>query len=334
MQMNEKGFFYPSAESEKCVNCGACVTACPILHMPRTNRVNVALGAYAKDAAERQSSSSGGAFAVLARQILKEGGTVCGAAFDEEFAVHHIIVERAEELHKIKGTKYVQSRTASCFREIKRLLRDGRKVLFTGTPCQVAGLKGSLGCEHQNLLCIDLICHGVPSPGIWKQYLSELAEGRAIESVNFRKKDGPAKAAETEVIFKDGSEYRTLYTEDIFNQGFLQNLFVRPSCFHCRFKDKNHCSDMTIGDFWGVEALYPGFAVAEGTSVLLLHTMRSMYRVIAAKQNLIVRWVPLGKAVMWNDCFRNSVHENPESTSFFRKVSSRTVKAAVKDALK
>ena len=188
MQENNEGFLVPVLDADKCIDCGLCMKPCPSLQEKRDNAVEPQC--YAAQASDdiRAISSSGGVFTPLAEQILERGGVVCGAAFREDWTVHHIIVDNKEELAKLRGSKYVQSDTEDCYKRIKALLKEGTWVLFSGTPCQVAGLYTYLGKEYDTLVTIDIFCHGAPSPGVWKRYLRENYEPGSIANINFRDK--------------------------------------------------------------------------------------------------------------------------------------------------
>ena len=182
-----EGFLYPIIKKEKCINCDRCKKVCPALIRFTPFSESLAYAAYAQDDKELMTSSSGGVFAVLARETIQKGGVVCGAAFDTKFQLRHIIVETEDKLVELKGTKYVQSEIGTVYWDIKNILLSGRQVLFSGTPCQIVGLKSFLNQEYDNLLCLDLICHGVPSQKVFRRYLDELAD-TSIVKMTFRDK--------------------------------------------------------------------------------------------------------------------------------------------------
>ncbi len=188
MRQDAEGFWYPEVHADTCVRCGLCATVCPFANKPDDQTLTQAYACYAKDPEEHKTSSSGGVFAILARDVLAEEGVVCGAAFDEAMQVNHLCITSYEELKRLKGSKYVQSRIGNVYSEIRRFLMDGKKVLFSGTACQVAGLKNYLKRDYENLLCVDLICHGVSSPKVWERYLKELKPGCKIVEMSFRNK--------------------------------------------------------------------------------------------------------------------------------------------------
>ena len=191
MRANEEGFAYPDVNTNNCVECGACVKVCPVQRQDRDHvgEPLEAWGVVAQDDSLLTKSSSGGLFSLLANMILEEGGIVYGAAFSDDFTgVHHIGVERTEELFRLRGSKYVQSDLNDIYTDVRIALNAGRRVLFSGTPCQIAGLTGFLGREYDALLTIEVLCHGVPSPLLWERYVENCGKGRKVMNVSFRDK--------------------------------------------------------------------------------------------------------------------------------------------------
>lgn len=173
MREDDEGFLYPEVDESVCIDCGLCEKVCPVIHQARENRPIVVCAAKNKSEEIRYQSSSGGVFTALANEIIREGGVVFGAGFDENWEVKHDCTETVEGLSAFRGSKYVQSRIGDSFKKAEQFLKIGRTVLFSGTPCQIAGLKRFLRKEYDNLLTVDFICHGVPSPGVWREYLKE-----------------------------------------------------------------------------------------------------------------------------------------------------------------
>ena len=261
MKPDEQGFCYPQIDVTQCVSCELCSAVCPVLTgvrngIPQIQNLDV-YAAYSKDESVRESSSSGGVFSELAFPVLRQGGLVAGAGFSNAYEVEHQIVDCEEDLARLRKAKYVQSKIGLLFREIKKQLLDGRSVLFSGTPCQVAGLHNYLGKEYKNLILIDLICHSINSPKAYVYWLKGVEEeyNKNAVQVEFRHKiDGWRKSGwRTKVRFEDGSYTIISKTEGTFMGGFLKgNLFTRPSCGDCKFKGANRVSDLTIADFWGI----------------------------------------------------------------------------------
>ena len=273
MQPDQYGFLYPVIDSSKCVNCGMCVKVCPILNNKIRPRVPLISYAFMhKDKEIRRKSSTAGAFVALAEKILSLNGVVFGCAFDTDWSVKHIYVDNSIDLQKLVGSKYLQSRVEDSFKACKRFLQSGRYVLFSGTPCQIAGLRSYLRKEYDTLLCVDLICHGVPSPGIWQMYLRyriakksrEIGKDLYVKDVNFRDKSNGWSSYSLSLSLSLSDSQGNVYKEaplnwrkDLYMRSFLHHLNMRPSCFHCRFKNLTSGSDITIGDYWRFSELYP-----------------------------------------------------------------------------
>lgn len=252
MLPNEEGFLTPVVDEEKCVNCGMCKKVCPSLNTQYKNRKDAKCFAAGASDEIRLGSSSGGIFTLLAEYVINKGGYVCGVAFDEtNWSVNHIIVSDMDNLQKLRKSKYVQSNTGKTYSEIKKLLDDNKFVLFSGTPCQVAGLYGFLGKDYENLLTADLVCHGVPSEKTFKDFLSQIASDDEITAVGFREKEVFNWATSTTIKFKNKETYRKRYTECDYFRGFQYNLFLKEHCTSCKFSRLPRQADISLGDFWG-----------------------------------------------------------------------------------
>lgn len=272
MQEDREGFVYPEVDATACVDCGLCEMVCPVLH-PGQRRLPVeAYAARNRDESVRLASSSGGVFTRLAEWILDRGGVVFGARFNEKWEVVHDYAETREVLARFRGSKYVQSRIGDTYRQAERFLKEGRMVLFTGTSCQIAGLKRFLRREYENLLAVDVVCHGVPSPKVWRRYLNDLTEGmpESISSVSFRDKQEGWRNFSLKVECENKIHRENLRI-DLFFKLFLKNLTLRPSCHSCPSKGGRSCSDITLGDFWGIERVDPAFDDDRGCSVVLVY---------------------------------------------------------------
>ena len=274
MSMDEEGFFYPVVDRAACVECGLCVKACPTLVKQPENDVVDSCYAEWSDEKTRLESSSGGMFTELARHVLSEGGAVFGAALDEDGVVRHRRADSERELAALRGSKYVQSQTGECYREARELLEAGRSVLYTGCPCQVAGLYAFLGRDYPNLLTADLVCHGAPSPGLLRRYLEETYGGRAV-SVSFRDKAVFGWQANMRVALADGSVVNESAARDPYARMFLSCLANRPFCAHCKFARLPRVGDFTLGDWWGVKRHDKSFDDGNGTSLVLVNNERA-----------------------------------------------------------
>ena len=219
----------------------------------------------------RSSSQSGGAFSALSDLILEQSGVVYGCILNERFEVVHTRADSARDRDRMRGSKYVQSDLKDVFRQVKDDLEQGRQAMFTGTSCQVAGLKSFLGKDYPNLLTVDIICHGVPSPLLLKKYLEWQQERskKSLTSFNFRnKKDfGWKKCVET-LTFSDDTQVNSR----VYKSMYYSHMFVRPSCFRCPYKQIMHPGDITIGDYWGIDKAVPDFNDNKGVSLALVNT--------------------------------------------------------------
>ena len=268
MQEDEEGFLFPVVDKEICTNCGLCKDCCPILNTTFHDRPGTCYAVMASDEV-RMKSSSGGVFTVIAEYILAQGGYVCGAAFDENWSVRHIIVDNVKDLDKLRGSKYVQSFIGDIYKNIKDLLNNRKTVLFTGTPCQVAGLTSFLGREYTNLLTMDVVCHGVPNNKIWQKYLSCNFDKSAIKKINFRDKERNGWSCYTTTAILNNGE---VVNSQSYFDGFNNNLYLRKSCSCCNFAQMNRCSDFTLADFWGIWDIDSNMNDGKGTSLLLLNS--------------------------------------------------------------
>lgn len=259
VKTDNEGFDRPFVDETLCVDCGLCVKTCPINHHPNVNKPIEIYSGWSSDEAVRINSSSGGAFTEIARPILEQGGVVFGCTLNENLQAEHIYVESLKDLeHKLRGSKYVQSRIGNIYAQAKNFLRQGRKVLFSGTPCQIAGLKNYLRKNYDNLLTVDLICHGVPSPLIFEEYKKyiALAEKMNLTDVKFRCKKSSWIFYNMTIkghVEKNREEkvYTGRYYEDPYIRGFLNDIFLRPSCSCCKFTTIQRVADFTIADWWG-----------------------------------------------------------------------------------
>lgn len=279
MEKDSEGFLYPNIDFKQCISCGLCEKSCPIL-IDKTEHLYSTkfYAAQNRNNDVRRISSSGGIFYALALAIINQGGVVCAAKYSDEFEVIHSIATTEEQLDDFCGAKYAQSEIGQCFVKIKRILIDGYKVIFIGTPCQVEGLRAYLKCSYENLYLVDMVCHGVPSPFVWKKYLREReqydANGGRIVKVNLRDKSTGWSKYNYSVKFDyiNGKKYLMNQNDDMFMKGFMSNVFLRPSCSSCKFRGIKRNSDITIGDYWGIWKQYPSFDDNKGTSLVIIHS--------------------------------------------------------------
>lgn len=254
MKTDIEGFLQPSIDQEKCIECGLCVKHCPIINPIDTQCLKQEVYAVISKK-DRKVSSSGGAFSVFAKLVLSKGGCIYGATINEKFYTHHIRIDNLKDLHLLRGSKYIQSDIGDCFQLVKKDLRNGQMVLFTGTPCQIAGLYKYLGRKYENLLItLDLVCHGVPSQGAFNEYIKKVeslvTKGKKIKEFRFRKFNtwdySPA-------IKVSDTKWRKLNLwENAYMNAFFEGYTFRESCFHCQYCNTNRIGTFTIADFWGI----------------------------------------------------------------------------------
>ena len=329
-----EGFLYPVVDESVCINCGLCEKVCQIINRAEKLPVKEVLAVKNRNEAERMASSSGGVFIALAKKTLEKGGVVFGAVFDDNWEVKHTYAETLEGVRPMMGSKYVQSRMGSCYREAEAFLKQGREVLFTGSPCQIAGLRGYLRKDYPNLLAVDFLCHGVPSPGVWRKYLNEALPGTArraaagkntvlssslksapvITGIEFRDKTLHGWKKYSFVVLGSTSEAdkNKVLLSDIHNnnpymRGFLSDIYLRPSCYRCKCKNGVSHSDLTIGDFWGVPVAMPDFDDDKGVGLVLVNTDKG--KAAFGTLDMEVRSTNIDAARVYNGGFKDNIVE-------------------------
>lgn len=314
MVEDNEGFLYPEVDEAACIDCGRCEKTCPALDSAKQSAAPKAYAAKANDEKIRLSSSSGGVFTLIAERVLDEDGVVFGCAFNDRWEAGHIFVEDKKALAKLRGSKYIQSRIGDTFSEAEKFLRNGRKVLFSGAPCQIAGLKKYLGKDYENLVTVEVICHGVPSPAVWRKYIEENFPG--AQEVSFRDKECGWKQFHFEV---NGGEHSECFAENEYMRLFLDNVILRPSCHSCKFKSGGSGSDITLGDFWGIENVLPDFDDDKGCSVVLVNSEKGE-KVLEGLDIEKVE-VDLPAAVAGNPAYYDSVRPHINRAYFFSELS-------------
>lgn len=276
MVADDEGFKYPNINQNICVNCGMCINVC---NKDRdTNQDNKPLeiyGAKNKDLNVRMNSTSGGTFSALCSYIINNHGVVYGAGFDSQMRVVHSRAETFDQTLKFRGSKYVQSDLDKIFTRISEDLSQGILVLFSGTPCQCDGLKkfiASKKIDSTKLIICDFVCHGVPSPLIWKNFVKEISKTKKLKNFYFRDKRLGWHGANISAVYQDGSEESNTLLLRAFTNLYFTNLISRPSCEKCLYANFDRCSDITIADFWGIELTYPNFDDNKGVSLILLNS--------------------------------------------------------------
>lgn len=278
MQNDMEGFAYPVVNKDKCIDCGLCEKVCPVLNNLHFRKPLQVYAVKAKSEQIRKDSSSGGVFSLLGELVIQKGGVVFGACFDEHNKVVHRYATTKGGLAAFRGSKYVQSEIGDAYKNVKGFLKLGKIVMFSGTPCQIRGLHLFLREHYPNLLTVDIICHGVPSPKIWNTYLTSLLKRMPqykIQNINFRDKQYGWRNFSFSLDFVNDKHVKHLIEPKYLNyymRGFLSDIYLRPSCYHCPTRSLKSGSDITLGDYWGKESDLLDFMDDKGVSAVLLNT--------------------------------------------------------------
>lgn len=327
MRADGEGFAYPVATNvDTCIDCGLCEKVCPVINQGQSRNPANVFAAVNKDDDIRKRSSSGGMFFLLAEQVIKSGGVVFGARFDGDWQVVIDKAESMEEVLPMMGSKYVQARADGCYDECKSILKSGRKVLFCGTPCQIAGLLRFLRVPYPNLLTCDFICHGTPSPKVWTRYLNEVVKAglHAIEDVEFRNKGDGWKRFRFSLSYNEAVGRCTLsscHDTNPYMRAFLSDMILRPSCHACPAKDGKSGSDITIADFWGIDNVAPEMDDDGGVSMVVAHTEKGLQ--VIPFDKLEWRDVP-NESLRFNSSYKTSVRPHRNREKFFASLDNTT----------
>lgn len=278
MKADWRGFLYPAIDKDKCVDCGLCQKVCPANKDDNTSFLFREAAVYIdNDAQKLQMASSGGAFGTVARYVLAQGGVVFGCSMDEEYNVKFISVRNEEELKKLHGSKYVQTKVGMIYREVKDVLKTGRLVLMCACPCHIAGLKSYLRKDYDNLITMDLICHGVPSQPYFRDYVKDLLRRKAKTGITtFRFRYKPETCCKTQhTTSSKKNVYVGFYNKDYYMTYFLWGKGYRDSCYKCRYPGAEREGDFTIGDFWNNKNVNFPIDVTRGASVVFFNSEKA-----------------------------------------------------------
>lgn len=325
MQADSEGFKYPVIDKNKCIDCGLCCKVCPLENMyGNFVKDKTSFACSAKDENFTKQSSSGGVFAILANMYIKEQAVIYGAAFDYNWNVCHIRADKKDELKRLYTSKYVQSDMGNTFRQVKGDLDNGKKVLFAGTPCQVAGLKSYLQKDYLNLLAVDFICHGVPSPLVWQRYIDKLEQDlkSKITEISFRDKKDGWKSFNFKLMTANGDVFYEKHGDNTYMKGFLKDLYLRPSCYDCKFKTLQRASDITLADFWGIEKIISDMNIDEGVSLCWSSSEKGKQVLADVLNRTDYYEVKLREAIKHNSSAIKSVEMHKNRDKFFEEVNN------------
>lgn len=328
MQEDSEGFKYPAIDKSKCIDCGLCSKVC--LLDKNSDKVITSIESFActaKDENFAKQSSSGGVFPLLTNMFAEQQAVIYGAAFDNNWKVKHIRVNDIDELKKLYTSKYVQSDMGDSFKQVKHDLDIGKEVLFAGTPCQVAGLKSYLSKEYNNLTTVDFICHGVPSPLVWQRYIIAMEKklNNKITEISFRDKKDGWKNYYFKLSTANGDVFYEKHGENIYMKGFLKDLYLRPSCYDCKFKTLHRASDITLADFWGIEKIIPEINVEKGVSLCWASSEKGDTILDKALKQTIYEQVDLNEAIKHNPSAITSVKRHKNRNKFFEDISKSDI---------
>ena len=328
---DKDGCFIPEIDASRCINCGKCEHVCIHLN-PVRSQTNLAqngcYAAYLININQREKSASGGMFFPMAQEIIKQEGYVCGCVWDDDMMAIHIVSNKITDIARMCNSKYVQSNIGNCFKEIANLIKEGKKVLFSGTPCQCAACRATIGYSN-NLITLGIICEGAPSPKVWQKYLEAKEEeyGEKIQEVNFRCKEPIGWSLPYYIaITESGTKHQEIsYQENCFVLGLLQGLSYRNSCYHCAYKGDNICTDIIVGDLWKVNHTLLKKSENKGISILLLNTDKGRLIFEQVSRQYYIEEYPLETIIRDNPPLVKSGDKNLNRERFFQEIDNMPI---------
>ena len=331
---DEYGFKYPKIDKTKCIDCKICEKVCPMLNTSENGKCLSAWCVINNNIKDRMNSSSGGVFSLLAKEIISNNGVVFGATFNDEYNVVHSYIDCVNDLYKMQGSKYVQSSINKTFQLAKKFLDEGKTVLFTGTSCQIEGLKLYLKKEYNNLYTQDIICHGVPAPNVWREYLKyQTKKNGKIKDIQFRNKDYGWTLYQMKILF-DTNTYRKCYKDDFYMNAFLYDLCLRDSCYECPFKKNYRISDITLADFWGIDKVKKDYNDDKGVSAVIINTKKGEILFEKIKEHCKFDSVELNQIIEYNSAYIKSPSKNNNRVSFLKNINNMEFDKLIKKYIK
>ena len=335
MREDFEGFKYPIIDKEKCIKCNLCDKVCPVQKNKNINKSEMTPIAFAMRVNDNnilKNSTSGGFFTPLSNYIIEKNGIVFGVGYDEKLKVIHKKIEKTEKVKEVIGSKYVQSELGESFQEIKKYLSENRMVLFSGTPCQVAGLKSFLGKDYENLITLDVVCYGVPSPKLWKEYINfqEKKYKSKIENAVFRNKTYGYHSGTMKLVFENGKKYYGSARIDFMLKSFFSEICLRPSCYNCAFKTRTHCSDFTIFDSWSIDKIVKGMKDDDkGYTNVLINSSKGI-RIFNELKGITKYSVDINKIIKFDGSMvENSRKPNKYRNEFYKSLNNIGIKKTV-----
>lgn len=326
MEIDEEGFWYPKVDMSVCINCNLCEKVCPIINDTKTKSKMDTYACINKDNNIREKSSSGGVFWELCRIVIEQKGIVFGAMFDKEFNVKHSYADTLEGCEVFRGAKYIQSKIGNSYKEVKEFLNEGKMVLFSGTPCQIEGLNKYLMKKYNNLLLVDIACHGVPSPIVYKKYMNKIStlSKEKIRKIEFRNKSTGWKRYSFKVNFENG-EFKQIGYNNMYMRGYLNDLYLRPSCYECTNKKPATSADITLADYWGVENVHEKMNDDKGVSLIIVHNEKGERILNKISDKLLVIKTDCELALKANPSIKYVAKINPNREAFFNEINNKDI---------
>lgn len=317
MVADEEGFLYPKIDKEKCIKCGKCKKYCGNFNQKK-EKDEKAYIAINKSSEELKNASSGGMFFILAKYVIEKNGVVCGVTYNDNLEVVHEFAETLEDCKKFCGSKYVRSNLQDSYKKTKEYLENDRYVLFTGTACQLSGLKKYLSKDYDNLILCDILCHANPSPKVFKQYISniEKKENKKVIDILFRDKNTGWRSQVPTIVFEDG----TKKTENSYFTAFVREMINRPSCYSCQFATQRRVTDFTIGDLWGIEKVDPSIDTTNGVSLLTVNSLKGRTTFNEINNQMFFKEIDYNLVASYNHYHNVLQHKNRDK--FFDGITS------------
>lgn len=337
MKSDDEGFWYPFVNKDICIECGLCENVCPTLNdIKKDIMKNKCYGCKNRNYETRIESSSGGAFTALCEKIIESRGVVFGAIFTADMEVKHDYAESLIECKKFRGSKYVQSKIGKTYVKAEQFLKDGRLVLFSGTQCQIKGLNLFLRNKYINLITVEIICHGVPSPFVLKKYKDkkETIFKSKLKNIEFRNKTYGWEDFSTALEFENEKRIIERIDENLYMKGFLRNLYLRPSCYKCSSKNFRSGSDISLADYWGVKEKHPEFYDDKGVSLVLLNSKKGEQLFNDISMDLDIVETELEYAIEHNPCIIKPTKYNEKRKRFFKDLNKSDIELVILDNLK